>query len=129
MTIAYRWGLGSELENLWDYETTQILMWNLIGLVFAAIVAIIARVSIAIFLVRLFGSRKWFKWYIIIFTVLQSVTASATVIVYLLQTNPIQAAWNRTMAASRWDPTYAATLWMTGQCRCFLCIHHTSVST
>ena len=113
---AYKWGLGKESKNLtYDPQIMQILKWNLIGSIPGNVVAITARISIAILLVRLFGARKWFKWYLIIFTTLQSATAAATEMVYCLQVSPIQGFWDPMMPARRLDPMIAKVLWMTGQ--------------
>ncbi|KAI1406893.1 hypothetical protein F5Y13DRAFT_195926 [Hypoxylon sp. FL1857] len=116
LTKSYQWGLGMESRNLtYDPQIVHILKWNLIGSIPGNVVAIAARISISIFLIRLFGSRKWFKWYLIIFTTLQSVTAAATEIVYCLQVSPIQGFWDPKILARRWDPNIARVLWITGQ--------------
>lgn len=107
-----------ESRNLaYDPQIMNILKWNLIGLIPGNVVAIAARISISIFLIRLFGSIKWFKWYFNVFTTLQSATAATTKIVYCLQVSPIEGFWNPMMPARRWDPMIAKVLWMTGQCK------------
>ncbi|KAK8042321.1 hypothetical protein PG994_012804 [Apiospora phragmitis] len=115
MTKAYEWGLGKESWNLSDLQIMYILKWNLIGSIPGIVVAIAARISIATLLIRLFGSRKWFKWYLICFTTLQSVTAAATETFYCLQTSPIEGFWDNRVHARRLDPMIAKVLWMTGQ--------------
>ncbi|KAK8024451.1 hypothetical protein PG993_012517 [Apiospora rasikravindrae] len=116
MTKAYQWGLGMDSMNLtYDPQITNILKWNLIGSIPGIVVAICARISIATLLIRLFGGRKWFKWYLIVFTTLQSATAAATEMLYCLQTDPIEGFWNPMIPARRLDPMIAKVLWMTGQ--------------
>ncbi|KAI0023867.1 hypothetical protein F4780DRAFT_728130 [Xylariomycetidae sp. FL0641] len=117
LTKAYQWGLGMESKNMtYDPQITHTLKWTLISSMSGVVVAITARVSIAVFLIRIFGSRRWFKWFLIIFTCIQSSLAAATEILYCLQVRPIQGFWNPLSPAKRLDPTIAKVLWMTGQC-------------
>ncbi|KAI2468972.1 hypothetical protein F4781DRAFT_431804 [Annulohypoxylon bovei var. microspora] len=116
LTRAYHWGLGMESKNMtYDPQIVHTLKWTLISSMSGVVVAITARVSVSVFLLRIFGSKTWFKWYLIIFTTIQSSLAAATEIVYCVQVSPIEGFWNPLLPARRLDPMIAKLLWMTGQ--------------
>ncbi|RYP33829.1 hypothetical protein DL767_004559 [Monosporascus sp. MG133] len=99
VTKAYYLGLGKH-DSSWTYdEMVMILKWSWISTTPAILVSIIARTSASILLVRIFGSKAWFKWFMIISTVLQTVTASLLVIVVWVQVGPIEGLF----PARHWD--------------------------
>ncbi|KAI0469791.1 hypothetical protein GGR56DRAFT_661926 [Xylariaceae sp. FL0804] len=116
LTESYQWGLGMASQNMTYYpQIVHTLKWNLIASMVGFSVAIWARISITIFLIRIFGSKTWFKWYLIVWTFIQSLLSLATELVYCLQVSPIQGFWYPLSPARRLNPVIAKVLWMTGQ--------------
>lgn len=67
--------------------------------------SILARISIAILLIRIFGVHKWFTAFMIISCVIQTVVGIAFIPMTFLQARPVEALWNIfIMDAQRWDP-------------------------
>jgi hypothetical protein len=99
-------------------QLVNVLKWNWIASLPGMLVSILARISIAIMLVRLFGVHKWFKMFLIIFTTLQTVVCTAIIPLTWLQATPIEGLWNVFLPnVTRWDTRitlYAAYL---GQCK------------
>lgn len=73
-------------------------------------VAVLARVSSAIFLNRLFGSRNWFRCFMIIFTSLQCAAGITVLLVSFVGTRPVEALWNPTIIADKMDPSVAPNI-------------------
>ncbi|RYP62511.1 hypothetical protein DL771_009694 [Monosporascus sp. 5C6A] len=103
VTKAYYLGLGKHDPSLTYDEMVMILKWSWISATPAILVSITARISASILLVRIFGSRAWFKWFMIIFTGLQTAIASLLVIVVWVQVSPIEGLWDPLIPARRWD--------------------------
>lgn len=104
--VSYGYGLGKHDKDIQPPENLiQVMKYNFISGPTAILVSITARISIAILLVRLFGVRVWFKWFMIIFTTLQSVVGVAEIIIILAQANPIEGLWNPSLpGVTYWDP-------------------------
>ena len=65
MTRAYVWGLGKhDLDITVDPQLIHIQKWNYITIVPSFLASSLARISAALLLIRLFGSKAWFRWYI-----------------------------------------------------------------
>ena len=103
-TRAYMWGLGMHDADLSFDEIVNALKWVWLGTFPGLLVTIIARVSIAILLVRIFGTKRLLKWYLIIFTTLTSIATLVLLIIIWVQVSPIQGLWNPLLPARRWDP-------------------------
>lgn len=104
VTEAFRYGLGKHDADLTVQQLTQILKWNWISTTPALCVSILARISAAILLIRIFGRKKWLKWFLITFTSFQSVFAIVLMAMVWACTTPVQGIWNPLMPAKRWDP-------------------------
>lgn len=108
---AYSYGLGKHDTDLTFDQLVNALKWGWLGMIPGTFVAVLARVSSAIFLVRIFGVRIWFKWYLIVFTALQCIGGIFILFITFLGTHPIEALWNPTIKGNRMDPSvslYAA---------------------
>lgn len=66
--------------------------------------SILARISIAILLVRIFGVKTWLKWFLIAMTTLQVLTVVIVAITCWLQVRPAEGLWNPLIDAQRLDP-------------------------
>ncbi|KAK5992085.1 hypothetical protein PT974_05483 [Cladobotryum mycophilum] len=104
ITEAYNWGLGKRDKNLtFDPQLVNILKWNWISTTLAILVSILTRISAVILLVRIFGTKVWLKWFLIVFTTLQSIVASLVIIFVWVQVSPVEGLWNPLLPARRWD--------------------------
>lgn len=80
--------------------------------------SVIARISIAILLIRIFGGKTWLKWFLIIVTVLQAVSNLMIMITSLLQVTPIEGVWNPLIPAHRrTHPNIIAYMGYVGGCK------------
>ncbi|KAL2043495.1 hypothetical protein N7G274_003802 [Stereocaulon virgatum] len=104
ITEGYIWGLGKHDLDLSFEQLVNILKWDWITATFSILVSIAARISIAILLIRIFGNRKWFKIFLIVFTTLQSVVGIVLIVVVWEQCRPVQGLWNPTIPSRRWNP-------------------------
>ncbi|KAF2789983.1 hypothetical protein K505DRAFT_420135 [Melanomma pulvis-pyrius CBS 109.77] len=106
ITYSLKYGMGKHDRDLWPWELVQILKWNWIALPGAVVTSTLARVSVTILLIRLFGLvHKWFKWFLIIMTVVQVVGGIVLIPITFLQAQPTEALWNVFYPnATTWDP-------------------------
>lgn len=81
------------------------------------VVSILARVSIAVLLVRLFGVHAWFKWFTIGLTTIQTVVCGVIIPLTWVQVQPVEGLWDiyRT-DVKRWDPKIVQYVMYVGQC-------------
>ncbi|KAK8137612.1 hypothetical protein PG984_003105 [Apiospora sp. TS-2023a] len=95
MTRAYLWGLGKhDLDITVDPQLINIQKWNYITIIPSLLASSVARISAAILLIRLFGSKTWFKWYLIVFTSTMFILVVAAAPVLWTQSKPVEAIWN-----------------------------------
>lgn len=106
ITYSLKYGLGKHDKDLWPWELVQILKWNWIALPGAVVTSTLARVSVTILLIRLFGKvYPWFKWFLIIITLIQVVSGIVLIPITFLQATPTEALWNIFLTnATHWDP-------------------------
>ncbi|KAI1742419.1 hypothetical protein F4680DRAFT_31749 [Xylaria scruposa] len=101
VTVAWHFGAGMHDEDLSLPQLIRVLMWFWISTTPAIVVSIVARISAAILLFRIFRSVSWFKWFIIIFTTLQTIIGIVSIIAIYTQAEPIQALWDPTVKPTR----------------------------
>ncbi|KAI0173478.1 hypothetical protein GGR52DRAFT_543196 [Hypoxylon sp. FL1284] len=104
VSVAYRWGMGKHDRDLTFDQLINVLKWTWIQTVPGILSSVIARVSIAILLVRIFGTKTWLKWFLIVVTILQAVSNIAIIIAMWTQASPVEAVWNPVIPARRSDP-------------------------
>ncbi|KAM7192749.1 hypothetical protein V8F33_008210 [Rhypophila sp. PSN 637] len=63
-----------------------------------------SRISVAMLHITIFGTKRWLKYFLIIFTSLVVVLGLLSIIFSMLQSNPIEGLWNPFIPARRWDP-------------------------
>ncbi|KAI1476105.1 hypothetical protein F4774DRAFT_428504 [Daldinia eschscholtzii] len=103
LTIMCYWGGGKPLQNLTALESTMVEKWSWIIAPATHLIALLARISITILLIRIFGTKLWFKRYLIIFTTIQSIVSLAVIIIALAQCQPYELNWNPSLPGIRWD--------------------------
>ncbi|KAK8108108.1 uncharacterized protein PG998_010121 [Apiospora kogelbergensis] len=102
-TLMCSWGSGRPSSSLTAEQNFNINKWSWTFAVPGFLVSIIARVSIAILLVRIFGRVNWFRLYMIYFTVVQTVVGIASIILLVAQCDPYEGLWNKAVIRRYWD--------------------------
>ncbi|ETS73446.1 hypothetical protein PFICI_15051 [Pestalotiopsis fici W106-1] len=98
-------GLGKLTKDVPPANLVQIAKLNWIFAPLAHPASLLARVSIAILLARIFSSRKWFRRYAITATTIQTILGIAVFIINLAQSIPYAALWDKSIVGARkWDP-------------------------
>ncbi|TGJ86979.1 hypothetical protein E0Z10_g1715 [Xylaria hypoxylon] len=109
-TVIIIWGGGLAYDRLDALQKVNVSKWGWISAIPSILVSCVARISITILLVRIFGVRRWLKWYLICFTSVLSVLSVLSIIFLAAQCNPWDGLWDRTVQAKRWNPyIYAYT--------------------
>ncbi|KAK5630922.1 hypothetical protein RRF57_006637 [Xylaria bambusicola] len=98
------WGGGLAFDRLDPLQKQQVSKWGWISGIPSILVSCIARISITILLVRIFGVRRWLKWYLILFTSFLSVLSLLSIIFLVAQCVPWYGLWDPTVKAKRWNP-------------------------
>jgi hypothetical protein len=104
---ACSWGLGKPpqafMADIDAFKKVQFFSW--IAMSFGTSVSVMARVSIAVLLARIFSLKLLFKWFIITFTTLTALNGIVSIILSWLYVTPVQAVWDPTVTpTSQWDP-------------------------
>lgn len=104
---ACSWGLGKPpqafMADIDAFKKVQFYSW--IAMSFGTSVSVMARVSIAVLLARIFSLKLLFKWFIITFTTLTALNGIVSIILSWLYVTPVQAVWDPTVTpTSQWDP-------------------------
>ncbi|KAI0869650.1 hypothetical protein GGS24DRAFT_511735 [Hypoxylon argillaceum] len=116
VTIASSWGLGMHDADLYFYPNlVNVLKWLWISLVPGTAGTVLARTSIAVFLFRLFGTKIWFKRFLIVTNVLQASTSIALLVIIFTSVRPVQGLWNPLLPAHRLDPHTQGTVALVAQ--------------
>jgi hypothetical protein len=119
-TVSFAYGLGKhDLSLRQPGEMINVLKWNWIASTPGMLVSILARISIAILLIRLFGIHVWLKWYLIIFTGLQTLVGGLIIPFTWVQDDPVSGLWNiYDPTVKHWDPRIVLYMEYLGQCEC-----------
>ncbi|RWA14424.1 hypothetical protein EKO27_g689 [Xylaria grammica] len=117
---TYTWGLGNGEKTLsYDPQYIYFTLWNWVQATLGIWVATTARVSAAILLVRIFGTKRWLWWFLTIYTVIQLVVAIVVTTLFWTQCTPVTGVWQpllvQTGQATCWDPRVVIYAIYTGQ--------------
>ncbi|KAK7224666.1 hypothetical protein V2G26_012669 [Clonostachys chloroleuca] len=107
LTQAYYWGLGVHDEYIVADPTMpwiDMLKWIRISTVPGVACSIIARVSVCFFLVNIFGTKVWLKWWLIGNTILVAILGIVSLALAWCQSDPVEGLWNTLLPAKRMDP-------------------------
>lgn len=117
LTEAYRWGLGKHDRDMTYQQLVNTGKWVWISTSPGICASITARISVAILLVRIFGSKTWLKWFLITITILQSVANAALMVLIWFQVRPVQGLWDVFAATWRLDPRVQIYLGYVASCK------------
>ncbi|KAF2269979.1 integral membrane protein [Lojkania enalia] len=116
VTVGYHYGLGKHDASLRPDQMINVLKWMWLANTPGLLVSIVARISIAVLLVRLFGGvHEWLKWFLIVVTGICTILTLVILPCTYLQTTPVSGNWNPFLPAKRWDPKIYIDLAFLGQ--------------
>lgn len=75
-------------------QFVEIMKWAWIAQGFGQVTSVLARISITISLVNLFGVHRWFKWFLIVLTAVQTCLGVVMLVLSYAQVRPIEGLWN-----------------------------------
>lgn len=104
VTTSYHYGLGKHDAVLAPDQMISTLKWMWLANTPGLLVGVLARISIAILLIRLFGVHFWLKLFLIIITGLCTVLTIVMLPCTYLQSTPVSGNWNPMIEAKRWNP-------------------------
>jgi hypothetical protein len=104
------WGLGKHDRDMTPEQLINAGKWAWLYMIPGCFVAVLARISGGVFLIRLFGIHEWLKRYLIVFTVLQAIGGMLVLLTNFLAITPIEALWNPTIPdkRARYSPQVAS---------------------
>jgi len=105
VTVGYHYGLGKHDASLTPIQMINVLKWMWLANTPGLLVSILARISIAILLIRLFGAvHAWLKWFLLAVTGMCTILTLIILPCTYLQSTPISGNWNPTVPAKHWNP-------------------------
>lgn len=105
LTVAFRHGFGKHDADLTFDQLVNVAKWIWMSFTPGIVCSILARISIAVLLVRIFGTKAWLKWFLIVITILQVVASVILTITSWVQVRPVEGMWNPLIPAERLSPT------------------------
>ncbi|GAW22511.1 hypothetical protein ANO14919_120480 [Xylariales sp. No.14919] len=102
VTAACDAGLGNPLVTLKPEDILTTNKWSWISTPFSNVVSVVARISITILLVRIFGStRRWYRWSMIALTGIVAVLGVTNVILIWAMCRPPESLWDKSIVGFR----------------------------
>lgn len=98
LSFAVHYGLGSHQNTLSPANASHALELQWIFQPLQVAATIIARVSIAILLIRLFPTKKSMKWFLIVLTGLNVAVGIPGITLIFTQCTPSRKLWDHTVA-------------------------------
>lgn len=117
-TVLCSWGNGLPYETLDPLQRMMASKWGYVSAFPSIGISAIARISITILLVRIFGVRRWFKLYFIAITTLVTLVAVLSIVFLAASSSPWEGLWNQMIPARRLDPRIYNYTALAGQCEC-----------
>jgi hypothetical protein len=94
LTLASAVGIGYQMFTMTIDQIIEMTFWAWWTVPCSILSNVIARISITIVLVQIFGVRIWFKRLIITFTSVMSILGLANFVFIFFQVSPLEASWN-----------------------------------
>ena len=117
LTVSIHYGLGDHVYNLTQEQVTKSIKYAFILTTPGVWGSIVARISITIFLLQLFGTKTWFRRYLYIITPLQTVIQGLAATLVWGQCKPVQAIWDHSIQERKcWSSTAQTILGHIASC-------------
>ncbi|KAK3329997.1 hypothetical protein B0H66DRAFT_611191 [Apodospora peruviana] len=117
ITISYSHGLGKhDVDLQMPDQFVAVLKYNWLAVAPGMVVSILARISITILLLRLFGVHTWFRMFVYVLTSIQVTLGVVLFVCTWIQVKPIEGLWNVFLpGVERWDPRIVLYMMYLGQ--------------
>ncbi|XDG08334.1 hypothetical protein ABKA04_007949 [Annulohypoxylon sp. FPYF3050] len=116
LTIAFTYGMGKHQYDLYVDQIVPMYKYEWFTVPPGLVSGIFARISICIFLVRLFGVHTWFKYHAIALTGFGVVLNIVIIVCVFVSRNPVESLWSPFVVdKNKWDPAIISNLMYTGQ--------------
>ncbi|KAI1262936.1 hypothetical protein F5Y18DRAFT_429804 [Xylariaceae sp. FL1019] len=110
ITVDMEKGAGKTMAPTFSpFQLVELLKCSWVSTPFAIAVSVIARLSIAIFLIPVFSARTWYKCFMIVFMAMLLIIVILNIIIVFVQVKPSEPLWNVRIMASRWYPSVQQT--------------------
>ncbi|KAI2463099.1 hypothetical protein F4781DRAFT_441138 [Annulohypoxylon bovei var. microspora] len=106
LSLSYHYGLGKHDRDLTFDQSVNVLKWQWLSSTPGIVSSAVARISIAILLARIFGTKRWLKWYLTVTTVSQATGSALLIIFSYAQSSPVAGVWNPTIPSRQLNPNY-----------------------
>ncbi len=103
-------GFGRRMISLAPEQIVNAVKWSLVSQVPTVLALQIARISIAIFLLRIFSKRVWLRRFLYIMTAINTLAAVVALIVQFAQCRPTSRVWDRNVAGECLSPAVSRDL-------------------
>ena len=110
VSVAVGAGFGRPVSYLTPRQIVNALKWSVVSQLLTVLTLQIARISIAIFLIRIFSKLAWMRRFLYITTTINTCAAVAAVIVQFTQCTPGRRVWDRSVAGHCLSPNVSRDL-------------------
>ena len=85
------------------YEATTALKWSSIAAPIGIFSGMCTRISVCLFLLRIFRTKREWKWGLCAMIIFVSAIAIPAVVSLIAQCSPVQRQWDKTIPGSCWS--------------------------
>jgi hypothetical protein len=122
LTVAVSWGFGMVLEDLTVRQLVELQKWEYITALVSATVSVMARISITVLLIRIFGSsRPWFRHFAFVLTTVTGFMGLVSAMLAWLEKFPVDALWDFSVTPY-WHMDGRVNQYMTEASQCESCL-------
>ena len=115
--LQWDWGLGRHADRLADKEYIFNSRTLYVEEILLILSTLFSRVSVCLFLLRIFTVNVTWRWTLFAIIALTTVTNGASAIILFLQCSPHQKLWNPSIPGTCWEPGVQVAIgqWQGGQ--------------
>ena len=101
---SVHYGIGRHVVYLEPVQLLQATKWNRVGQMPLVISTMFTKLSISLFLYRIFATKRVWRWALYPIIVLNIIGNLASFTTILPQCSPVDKLWNPTVPGNCWDP-------------------------
>lgn len=116
VSYAVHAGFGRRMSSLPPTRIVTALKWSLISQMPIVLALQIARISIAIFLLRIFSKHVSLRRFLYVWTTINTIAAVVPLIVQYSQCRPARRLWDKSVNGTCLDPTIERDLQVLSSC-------------
>ena len=103
-TVTARHGIGMHIECVELHDVVVALRYSFVGMVVLVFAGLCARLSILLFLLRLFSVNRVWRQLLYIIMAILTVTNLVSAALVLPQCHPLAKLWNPELPGTCWSP-------------------------